>query len=129
MRNQTLPKDYQHISPAGAEVRILMNNTSTGVAHCTLRNGTTSKAISHKTVSEIWHVISGQGEIWRKSNDNESIISLTAGTTIDIPLGTHFQYRSILGQDLVFLCITTPLWPGPDEVNFLENGAWAEKHN
>ncbi|WP_131781519.1 cupin [Legionella gresilensis] len=123
MKTQDIPQDYQHISPAGAEVRLLMNNHLGGMAHCTLRAGTISKAVRHKTVSEIWHIISGKGAIWRKEDDQETITSLSAGISIDIPLGTDFQYRS--DEDaLIFICITMPPWPGSDEVKCVSKGAW-----
>lgn len=123
MQTKEIPQNYQHISPAGAEVRILMGNAMGGIAHCTLHKDKISKAVIHRTVSEIWHIISGNGEIWRKNNDNESITPLSAGITIDIPLGTEFQYRSI-GSDLVFICITMPPWTGSDEAMYVKNGAW-----
>lgn len=124
MRQQLMPKDYEHMSPAGAEIRVLIGNDMAGVVHCTLRKGVTSKPVSHKTVSEIWHVVSGAGEIWRKQGNTDSITTLTPGVTIDIPLGTDFQYRSAKDSDLVFICITTPPWPGFDEAFFVSHGAW-----
>ncbi|MCW8405311.1 cupin domain-containing protein [Legionella pneumophila] len=123
MKTQEIPKEYQHTSPAGAEVRLLMNNHLGGMAHCTLKAGTISKAVRHKTVSEFWHVLSGEGAIWRKLNDKEIITPLTAGISIDIPLGAHFQYRSD-AADLVFICVTMPPWSGSDEASYVEHGAW-----
>lgn len=125
MRTQQLPKNYQHMSPAGAEVRLLMTNTMAGTAHCTLPNGKISKPVAHKTVSEFWYIISGRGQIWRRQGEEELITELVEGITIDIPLGTDFQYRCDAGADLVFICITMPPWPGADEIRFVENGAWA----
>jgi mannose-6-phosphate isomerase-like protein (cupin superfamily) len=124
MKSQKLTTEFQHISPAGAEVRVLMSNPMASITHCTLKNGITSKAIVHKTVNEIWHVISGSGEIWRRQNGIDSITKLNVGLTIDIPQGTDFQYRSTDGDNLVFMCVTTPPWPGADEVNYLSIGAW-----
>jgi mannose-6-phosphate isomerase-like protein (cupin superfamily) len=69
MQTKKIPNDYQHTSPAGAEVRLLMNNHLGGVAHCTLRKRAISKAVRHQTVSEFWHIISGTGAIWRKNGD------------------------------------------------------------
>lgn len=66
MKTQKIPDDFQHTSPAGAEIRLLMNNHLGGMAHCTLKAGTISKAVRHKTVSEFWHVLSGNGSIWRQ---------------------------------------------------------------
>lgn len=123
MQSQKIPENYQHTSPAGAEVRLLLNNHLGGVAHCTLRQGTISKVVRHKTVSEIWHILSGKGAIWRKNGNQEIITELRAGMTIDIQLGTDFQYRSN-EEDLLFICVTMPPWPGQDEVEYVGNGAW-----
>lgn len=125
MNTLSLVKQYEHMSPAGAEVRSAMSNDCGSVAHCTLLAGRTSKAVAHKTVSEFWHVISGKGEIWRRQNGKEQITTLTSGITIDIPLGTDFQYRCLGNSDLVFLCVTMPPWPGADEVKYMEKGCWS----
>ncbi len=119
-----IPEDYQHTSPAGAEVRLLMNNHLGGIAHCTLRAGKITRAVQHKTVSEFWHVLSGKGAIWRKMNGHEEITSLETGVTIDIPVGAQFQYRSETTTDLVFLCVTMPPWSGADEAKIIDQGAW-----
>ena len=128
MKTQSIPDEYQHISPAGAEVRVLMNNELGGIAHCTLKADKTSKVVQHKTVSEFWHVISGNGEIWRKRGNDEGITTLEAGVTIDIPVGVSFQYRS-QQEDLVFVCVTMPPWPGGNEVNYVGEGAWESSLN
>jgi mannose-6-phosphate isomerase-like protein (cupin superfamily) len=123
MQTTIIPEDYQHTSPAGAEVRLLMNNHLGGVAHCTLRKGTISKAVRHKTVSEFWYILSGKGAIWRKNEGQETITDLKAGITIDIPLSTDFQYRSD-EHDLIFICITMPPWSGQDEAEYVDEGIW-----
>lgn len=124
MKTIPIPKDYHHIAPDKAEIRELTEVNDTGLAHCILPANTTSQAVQHKTVSEIWHVLSGTGEIWRKSNSDEKIVKLEPGLSIDILCGTSFQYRSF-DENLVFLCITTPLWPGPGESIDVENGHWS----
>jgi mannose-6-phosphate isomerase-like protein (cupin superfamily) len=123
MKTALIPSDYQHTSPAGAEVRVLMSNHHGGIAHCTLKDKKVSKVVRHKTVSEFWHVLSGKDAIWRKNGEGESVTTLEPGVTIDIPLGTDFQYRSDAG-DLAFICVTMPPWPGHDEVSYVEQGAW-----
>lgn len=123
MKTVKISTDYQHVSPAGAEVRLLLNNAYGGIAHCTLKNKKISNAVQHKTVCEFWHILSGKGEIWRKNENEESITELGVGVTIDIQLGTAFQYRSI-DDDLVFICITNPPWPGNDECFYVEKSAW-----
>lgn len=124
MQTHILSETYEHTSPAGAEVRVLLGNSYGGAAHCTLKRGKVSKAVTHKTVSEIWHVIAGAGEIWRKAGDEACVTTLAPGVSIDIPLGTHFQYRASAEADLVFVCITTPPWSGADEARYVECGAW-----
>lgn len=123
MQTKPIPIAYQHISPAGAKVRVLMSNQYAGIAHCTLERGKITHAVAHKTVSEFWHILSGNGKIWRRNSQEESITNLTAGITIDIPLGTDFQYRSD-AEDLVFICFTAPPWTGSDEAYLVEKGAW-----
>lgn len=124
MQTKHITTEFQHMSPAGAEVRLLMNNTHGGIAHCTLPADSITKTVRHKTVSEFWYVISGQGKIWRRQGDQELVTELTPGTTIDIPVGTDFQYRSHEDTDLVFMCITMPPWSGADEAEFVGCGRW-----
>ena len=104
-------------------VGLSLSNSLAGLAHCTLPNGKISKAVRHKTVTEFWHIISGSGQIWRRQGNHQSITPLDAGITIDISLGTDFQYRST-GADLIFICFTIPPWPGADEVSYVDEGAW-----
>lgn len=123
MQTVSVPNEYHHIAPDGAEVRELMANQLGGIAHCILPQGTVSNITRHKTISEFWHILSGKGAIWRRNNHEEQITQLEPGVTIDIPSGTDFQYRSDEGN-LVFICVTMPPWPGADEASYLEQGAW-----
>ena len=122
--SQLLPEKHQHISPAGAEVRVLMNDHLGGIAHCTLKSATITRAVQHKTVSEFWHVLSGQGEIWRDTGTHQEITKLRPGVTIYIPVGTKFQYRNDSNVDLVFICVTMPPWSGANEARIIKNGPW-----
>lgn len=124
MKTQSIPEQYIHVSPAGAEIRMLMHNSQADLVHCKLRDGKISRAVAHKTVSEYWHVLSGHGAIWRRQGEQQSITPLTAGITVDIRLGTEFQYRADPGVDLVFLCFTMPTWSGANEAHYVNQGAW-----
>ncbi|PHQ80308.1 MAG: cupin [Coxiella sp. (in: Bacteria)] len=124
MKTKEITKQFEHMSPAGAEVRLLMNNEYGGMAQCTLLKNIISKPVRHKTVSEFWYVLSGSGQIWRKNNSSEEVTELTTGVSIDIPLGTDFQYRSG-AENLVFICVTMPPWSGADEAEFVKQGTWA----
>ena len=48
---------------------------------------------------------------------------LGRGVSIDIPVGTAFQYRCTGVDPLQFLCITMPRWPGDKEATVIE-GPW-----
>jgi mannose-6-phosphate isomerase-like protein (cupin superfamily) len=43
--------------------------------------------------------------------------------SIDIPVGTAFQYRGDGDEPLEFLCVTMPRWPGHHEATIIE-GPW-----
>ena len=91
--------------------------------HSTVPAGQVNRATVHATVSEFWHVLSGRGEIWRRDGTEEGTAVLTAGVSIDIPVGTAFQYRSTGSDPLEFLCISMPPWPGDQEATVIE-GPW-----
>ncbi len=46
------------------------------MAHFELAPGAVSNAVEHRTVEEIWYVLSGCGEMWRKQGPREEIIPL-----------------------------------------------------
>lgn len=122
LQTKMIPEDYNHIAPDGAEIRELMANTYGGIAHGLLPRGRVSMAARHKTVHEFWHILSGTGAIWLKQGDHETITPLMPGLTVDIPVNTAFQYRSD-DEDLTFIIVTTPPWPGADEVIYVD-GPW-----
>jgi mannose-6-phosphate isomerase-like protein (cupin superfamily) len=83
--------------------------------HCTLPPGGVSLAVRHRTVEEIWYILGGQGEVWRKLGDRDEVVEAKPGVCLSIPLGAHFQFRTTGGEPLTFLIATMPPWPGPDE--------------
>ena len=91
--------------------------------HATLPAGQVNRATVHATVSEFWHVLSGEGQIWRRDDTGEETTTLERGVSIDIPVGTAFQYRCTGPDALQFLCISMPRWPGDHEATFIE-GPW-----
>jgi mannose-6-phosphate isomerase-like protein (cupin superfamily) len=52
-----------------------------------------------------------------------SVTPLVPGTTIDIPVGTSFQYRNVSDVDLKFICVSMPPWPGDSEASYVA-GIW-----
>jgi len=123
MQTRQLPEAPDARSPAGAEIRYLVGGTTGNMIHSTVPPGQVNRATVHATVSEFWHVLSGRGEIWRRDASGEEVADLTPGVSIDIPVGTAFQYRCIGAEALRFICISMPPWPGDAEATQVE-GPW-----
>lgn len=123
MKTTILPEKPDDRSPAGAEIRYLMDGNGGNMIHSTVPPRQINKATVHKTVSEFWYILAGQGEIWRDDGRESSVTSLLPGTAIDIPVGTEFQYRNIGDVPLKFICVAMPPWPGDQEAAYVE-GIW-----
>lgn len=100
-----------------------MDGPTGNMIHSTVPPHQTNRATIHATVSEFWHVLSGHGQIWRKDSNTERVTDLLPGTSIDIPVGTAFQYRNVGDAPLTFICISMPPWPGDHEASHLD-GPW-----
>ncbi|HET7100829.1 MAG TPA: cupin domain-containing protein, partial [Terriglobia bacterium] len=72
---------------------------------------------------EIWFIVSGQGEMWRKQAADEQVVEIFPGVCLTIPLGTSFQFRCTGRDTLEAIGITMPPWPGEAEAILLE-GPW-----
>ena len=118
-----LPAEADVLAPDGSEVRVLVATTRGSMAHFKLAPGGVTKAVVHATVEEVWFVVGGRGRMWRKSEHGESVVELVPGLSIDIPLGTHFQFRADGDVPLEVVGATMPPWPGPDEAIFVD-GLW-----
>jgi mannose-6-phosphate isomerase-like protein (cupin superfamily) len=93
------------------------------MAHFELAAGQTSRAVTHRTVEEIWYIVSGRGQMWRKQAETTEIVELSAGLCLTIPQGVHFQFRTIGNEPLSAIGITMPPWPGEDEA-IVVPGPW-----
>lgn len=120
MKETMLPKDADARSPAGADIRFIMDGPTGNMIHSTVPPGQINRATVHASVSEFWRVLEGRGEIWRRDDIEEKITPLEPGMSIDIPIGTAFQYRNIGSKPLKFICITMPAWPGDHEASHLD---------
>jgi mannose-6-phosphate isomerase-like protein (cupin superfamily) len=123
MQTRPFPSTADSRSPAGAEIRHLIEGETGNMIHSTVPTGQVNRATVHATVSEFWHVLSGEGQIWRRDGQSEETTVLRTGVSIDIPVGTAFQYRCTGADPLQFLCISMPRWPGDQEATFVE-GPW-----
>ena len=120
---QPLPLNPDVQAPDGSNVRILQALKGGSMAHFELPPGKTSIPVAHRTVEEIWFILEGTGEMWRKQGDRESVTPLTANTCITIPLDTHFQFKSTGPTALTAIAITMPPWPNMEEAYPVE-GKW-----
>jgi mannose-6-phosphate isomerase-like protein (cupin superfamily) len=111
------------LAPDGSEVRILCQTGRGSMAHFTLAPGAIAKAVAHRTIDEVWYVISGRGRMWRRHGDREEIVEMRAGLSLTIAQGTHFQFRADGDAPLTAVSVTMPPWPGEDEAYIVE-GPW-----
>ena len=118
-----LPAERTVLAPDGSNVRVLLGLSTGTMAHFELPAGTTSSAGVHRTVEEIWFVVAGRGEMWRRQGEREEIVELAPGTCLTIPLGTHFQFRASAAEPVAVVGITMPPWPGADEAVAV-SGPW-----
>lgn len=110
-----LPITPDIVAPDGSDVRVLLRTGKGSMAHFELAAGRASDPIRHRTVEEIWYVLSGNGEMWRKQGQREEVVALVPGTCVTVPPGTHFQFRASGLVPLSAVGVTMPPWPGDDE--------------
>jgi mannose-6-phosphate isomerase-like protein (cupin superfamily) len=118
-----LPVTPDATAPDGSDVRLLLQLKGGGLAHFELGPGEVSTAVAHKTVEEIWFFLGGRGEMWRKLDNEESVVAVEPGVCLTIPLGTHFQFRTFGQEPLAALGVTMPPWPGEGEA-YVVPGKW-----
>jgi mannose-6-phosphate isomerase-like protein (cupin superfamily) len=121
---KALPIDRDHAAPDGSDVRVLLGLECGGMAHFSLAPGAVSAATTHRTVEEIWFILGGRGEMWRRQGDEETVVTIESGVCLTIPHGTHFQFRSLGDETLDVIGVTMPPWPGAAEAVDVE-GRWA----
>jgi len=118
-----LPAARDEVAPDGSDVRVLLRLDRGGMAHFELGAGRTSAAVAHRTVEEIWYVLSGRGEMWRKQGDREEVVLMETGVCVSIPTATEFQFRCLGEEPLAAIGVTMPPWPGPQEA-YEVTGRW-----
>lgn len=121
METKTVPEAYDALAPDNSEIRLLVSGERGSMAHCTLPPGQVSRAVRHRTVEELWYCLEGRGEVWRSRDGREEIVDFVPGVSLDIPLGAHFQFRTVGEAPLRFAIVTMPPWPGEDEAVRVED--------
>jgi len=123
MKTTQIPEKPDAKSTAGAHIRYLMDGTTGNMIYSTVPAYQVNRATVHATVSEFWFILEGQGEIWRDDGVESCVTELVLGVSIDIPVGTKFQYRNNSALELKFICISMPRWPGDSEATYVQ-GIW-----
>jgi mannose-6-phosphate isomerase-like protein (cupin superfamily) len=118
-----LPTDPTVTAPDGSNVRVLLALTGGSLAHFELPAGRIAKAVRHRTVEEIWYIVEGNGEMWRRQGERADVVSLKPGVCLSIPVGTQFQFRASAAEAVRAVAVTMPPWPGDSEAEFVE-GPW-----
>jgi mannose-6-phosphate isomerase-like protein (cupin superfamily) len=111
----TLRDQHDVLAPDGSEIRVLVSTGRGSMAHGTLPPGGVSLAIVHRTVDEVWYVTTGRAQVWRKLGEREEVVEVGPGSALSIPLGAHFQFRTVGDEPFRFVMCTMPPWPGAHE--------------
>lgn len=128
-----LPVEPTVTAPDGSDVRVLLGLAGGGMAHFSLAPGRTAKAVRHRTVEEVWFVVTGTGRMWRRRRTADGrvideVVDLEPGVCLTIPQGTAFQFRA-LGDaaagdpPLAAVAVTMPPWPDGEEA-VIVSGPW-----
>ena len=123
LSTRRLPLRPDAVAPDGSDVRVLLQLRGGSLAHFEFAPGQTSIAVAHRTVEEIWYFVNGRGEMWRKLKDQEEVVPVDPGVCVTLPLGTHFQVRSLGSEPLAAIGVTMPPWPGEGEASAVP-GKW-----
>jgi mannose-6-phosphate isomerase-like protein (cupin superfamily) len=115
-------------APDGSAVRPLLALRGGSMAHFHLDAGAVAKAVTHRSVEELWFIVAGRGEMWRKQGQREEVIPLEPGLCLSIPSGTLFQFRASSTEPVSAVAITMPPWPGEEEAVLIA-GPWQATEN
>jgi len=118
-----LPAEPTVTAPDGSDVRVLVALGGGSMAHFELAPGRCSAAVRHSTVEELWYVVGGEAQMWRSQDGHEATVTLGPGTSLSIPVGTSFQFKTVGAVPFAAVGVTMPPWPGPDEA-VLVVGPW-----
>ena len=75
------------IAPDGSQVRVLLRLGGGSMAHFELAAGQVSRAVAHHAVDELWYVLSGHGQMWRRQGERQETAPLRPGTRLSTTAG------------------------------------------
>ena len=115
-----LPAVPDTASPDGSQLRLLPSCPDGGLAHYTLHPALRTRTARHRTVTQIWYVLDGSGELarWDAGPDTQPRrLLLVPQMSVGLPARTAFQIRTTGVDPLRMLLLTMPAWPGPGEAD------------
>ena len=115
-----LPADPDTTAPDGSQVRVLLSLAAGSAAHFQLAPAAVSRAGRHRTVEEIWYILAGLGEMWRRDGSREEVVPLEPDLCLTIPAGTSFQFRATGDSPLTAFAVTMPPWPAGSDDEWVE---------
>ena len=115
-----LPADPDTTAPDGSQVRVLLSLAAGSAAHFRLAPAEVSRAGRHRTVDEIWYILAGRGEMWRRDGSREKVVPIEPDLCLTIPAGTSFQFRAAGDSPLSAFAVTMPPWPAGSDDEWLE---------
>ena len=115
-----LPADPDTTAPDGSQVRVLLSLAAGSTAHFQLAPAAVSRAGRHRTVEEIWYILAGRGEMWRRDGTREEVVALEPDLCLTIPAGTSFQFRATGDSPLSAFAVTMPPWPAGSDDEWVE---------
>lgn len=118
-----LPAEPTVVAPDGSDVRVLLQLAGGSMAHFELGAGRVARAVQHRSVDELWYVVAGRGQMWRRQGEREETVALEPGLCLTLPRGTCFQFRAAPTQAVAAVGVTMPPWPGESEAQFVD-GPW-----
>jgi mannose-6-phosphate isomerase-like protein (cupin superfamily) len=110
-----LPAVPDVVAPDGSAITLAAAGRRGSMVLCTLAPGQVTRAVVHRTVEELWYVVEGEGEVWRRLGQADGVVAIGPGTALTIPLGAHFQFRCLGSSPLSIIIATMPPWPGETE--------------
>ena len=117
---RSLPADPDTTAPDGSQVRVLLSLAAGSAAHFQLAPAAVSRAGRHRTVEEIWYILAGRGEMWRRDDAREEVVPLRPDLCLTIPAGTSFQFRATGDSPLSAFAVTMPPWPAGSDHEWVE---------
>ena len=118
-----LPDAPDAVAPDGSDVRVLLRLGRGSMAHFELGAGRVSRAVAHHAVDEIWYILAGQGQMWRRQADRQGPFRCAQVPACPFPRARISSSGPLRDGPLAAVGVTMPPWPGDNEA-YEVPGAW-----